>query len=47
MKQSNDLRDGGSSQRRVSAADAAIGRKLRTLRLERGMSQSAVGRLAG
>ena len=35
------------NQRRVSAEDAAIGHKLRTLRLERGMSQSALGRLAG
>jgi transcriptional regulator with XRE-family HTH domain len=35
------------NQRRVSAEDAAIGHKLRTLRLERGMSQSALGRVAG
>lgn len=35
------------NQRRVSAEDAAIGRKLRTLRLERGLSQSALGRVAG
>jgi transcriptional regulator with XRE-family HTH domain len=40
MNHGNDLRDARLPKRRATAEDVEIGRKLRALRLERGMSKS-------
>lgn len=47
MNHSNSLRDAGLRKRRATADDVAIGEKLRALRLDRGLSQSDLGRLIG
>jgi transcriptional regulator with XRE-family HTH domain len=47
MNHSNSLRDAGLRKRRATAEDAAIGEKLRALRLDRGLSQSDLGERVG
>ncbi len=47
MNHSNSLRDARLRKRRATAEDVVIGQKLRALRLDRGLSQSALGDLVG
>src|SRR5947207_15449826 len=47
MNHSNNLRGSRTAKRRATADDVAIGEKLRALRLDRGLSQSDLGRLIG
>ena len=47
MNQSNNLRDAKLPKRRATAEDVAIGQKLRALRLDRGLSQSALADMIG
>lgn len=47
MNHTNSSREPKSRKRRATAEDAAIGRTMRALRLDRGLSQSDLGREAG
>ncbi len=47
MNHTSSLREPPTRRRRATADDAAIGRTLRAMRLDRGLSQSDVGHAAG
>jgi transcriptional regulator with XRE-family HTH domain len=47
MNQSNDLRDEKLRKRRATAEDVEIGRKIRVLRLQRGLSQTELAQGLG